>query len=101
MSWNSAAERMFGYAAADIVGKPAKLLVPGDRVDQVEHITERLRDAQPIETLRIRKNGQVFPVSIVFSPITRGDDALVGVSQTIREITARDRSDSGSDVERL
>jgi PAS domain S-box-containing protein len=111
MSWDSAAERMFGYAAPDIVGKPAQLLVPRDSVEQAQHITERLRDAHPvppIETMRMRKNGQVFPVSIAFSPITHIDAActpqvvtLVGVSQTIREITARDRSDTATSIEQL
>src|ERR1019366_6707745 len=64
-SWNPAAERMFGYSSGEIIGMPARIMTPKDRKDEVDAVLELIetgRHVENFETLRIRKDGTVFPV---------------------------------------
>ena len=89
-SWNPAAERMFGYSAEEIIGKYAGLLIPGDRADELSGNLARIRADQPferLETMRVRKDGTVFPVSITVAPIRDEDGVIVGASSVCRDMT--------------
>jgi PAS domain S-box-containing protein len=89
-SWNPAAERMYGYYSAEIIGKPAKILTPKDRDCEIKAVLEHIRAGQHVdhlETKRIRKDGSVIPVSLTLSPIRDENDAVVGASVIHRDLT--------------
>jgi hypothetical protein len=81
-SWNPAAERMYGYSSAEIVGKPIDLLIPEDRAGEIEAVLAKISAGRPVEhleTIRVRRDGTVFPVSLTVSPIN-GADGSYGAS---------------------
>jgi two-component system, LuxR family, sensor kinase FixL len=90
-SWNSAAERMFGYTAAEMVGQPIlRLAVPGHSDDMLA-ILERIKRGEPVdhhETMRRHKNGTTLHISLSVSPIYDADGQLLGASKIARDITA-------------
>jgi two-component system cell cycle sensor histidine kinase/response regulator CckA len=93
-SWNPAAERLYGFSAEEIIGRPASLLVPPERSAEFEAIMERIRLGQPVapfETQRLRKDGTRVEVSVSVSPITRSDGTIAGASAIARDITERKR----------
>jgi two-component system NtrC family sensor kinase len=80
-SWNPGAEKVFGYTAKDMIGKPISLLVPADRPDEEPRILERIRRGERIshyETKRVRKDGNVIDVSITVSPIRDSLGRIIG-----------------------
>ena len=97
LSWNAAAERMFGYAAAEATGRSIAVLVPNDARDDVPEILERLRRGECIvqyETVRRRKDGVRIDVSFTISPITDPTGAVVAVAAIGRDITGRRKAEA-------
>jgi len=93
-SWNAGAERLCGYAAAEVIGRPFSLLVPPDRAGEVEEAIARLRRGerlQPYETVRQRKDGSLVQVSMSYSPIHDESGRLVGIAAIARDISDRKR----------
>jgi PAS domain S-box-containing protein len=91
-SWNAAAERMFGYSAQEIVGKPVSLLYPPDRSDELTQIMEHIRRGEPFshyETMRVRKDGSLLDVSVTVSPIKNSCGTIIGASDITRDISKR------------
>src|SRR3954469_3606728 len=69
-TWNKGAERIFGWTAAEVVGKSITILIPPDRQDEEPRILERLRRGQRvdhIETIRVTKDGRLIDVSVTIS----------------------------------
>ncbi len=100
-SWNQGAERVYGYTAKEVIGRSIAILAPPDRLDELPTILARLAQGEAIdhyETVRIRKDGQVLPVSLAISPIRDPDGAIVGASAIARDITARKQAEA--EVER-
>lgn len=96
ITWNRGAEDLFGYAAAEILGKPIAILIPPDRLDEENEILARIRRGErvwPYDTLRRRKDGRLVPVAISVSPIKRADGRIVGASKIARDITARKQTE--------
>ncbi|HEX4405695.1 MAG TPA: PAS domain S-box protein, partial [Polyangia bacterium] len=97
-SWNRGAERLFGHAAHDVVGKPlATLLPPGQHEEQHGALVARLSKGEPIapvETVRRGKDGGTLDVSITISPIRDSGGALVGASMAARDISDRKRAEA-------
>ena len=92
MSWNRAAERLFGYCAEEIIGQSIRRLIPADRQNEEASIIERLRRGERIEhfeTVRRHKSGALFDISLTISPIRRSDGTIVGASKIARDITQR------------
>ena len=90
-SWNASAERLFGYTAAEIIGQPITVLIPPDRREEERHIIENLRAGNRIEhyeTVRVRKDGRLFDVSLTVSPVHDQTGQIVGASKILRDITA-------------
>jgi PAS domain S-box-containing protein len=89
-SWNPAAERLFGYTTEEIIGKLAETVTPKDRPEEMKDVLARVKAGQHIdhlETIRVRKDGSVFPVSLTVSPICDADGAIVGTSMISRNMT--------------
>jgi PAS domain S-box-containing protein len=89
-SWNPAAETMYGYASAEVVGKPAKFLTPRDRKGEIQAVLAKIKAGQHVEhleTKRVRKDGTVFPVSLTVSPIRDAGGAVVGTSVIHRDLS--------------
>ncbi|NBV24673.1 MAG: PAS domain S-box protein [Proteobacteria bacterium] len=90
-SWNPGAEKVFGYAAAEVLGRSVRLLFPPDRMDEEEDILKRISQGERIqsfETVRVRKGGQCIAVSETISPIKDNTGRIVGASKIARDITA-------------
>jgi PAS domain S-box-containing protein len=94
-SWNEGAERLYGYAADEIIGRPFSVLIPPDRPKEVAATVARLRRgerAEHFETVRRRKDGRLIDVAVSYSPIKDADGRLVGTSVIGRDITERARA---------
>jgi PAS domain S-box-containing protein len=90
--WNRAAEALYGYTAAEIVGQPITTIVPLDRRDELADILARLARGEQIahhETERVRKDGTRLEVSVSISPIRDSAGRIVGASKIARDITER------------
>jgi PAS domain S-box-containing protein len=93
VTWNRAAEKLFGWSAEEALGQTAEIYVPPECSDESAQITETLRRGEAIdqlETVRRRKDGSRIGVSLTISPI-KVDQELIGVSVTARDITDRKR----------
>ena len=90
VTWNSGAERLFGYTAQEIVGRPLALLVPQDRLHELKSVSERINAGAGVEdhkTRGLRKDGTEVDVSLTVSPI-RGDSGVItGAAVIARDIT--------------
>lgn len=94
-SWSPGAERMFGYAAAEIIGKPIVQLFPNDRRDESPHILERLKKGERIEhfvTIRVRKDGSQINVSTTITPVIDDSGKIIGATKIIRDLTEQKRA---------
>jgi PAS domain S-box-containing protein len=95
-SWNSAAQRMYGYQAQEVIGQHIGLLVPSDRSTEIPDTWERLKRGERLEhfeTQRLHKNGTILDVSLTISPIYNNIGQLIGASKIARDITARKRTE--------
>jgi PAS domain S-box-containing protein len=89
-SWNTAAERLFGYSGEEIIGTSGAAVSPKDRPKEIKDILAKIRAGQHIEhleTKRVRKDATVIPVSLTVSPIRDADGAIVGASMINRDMT--------------
>ena len=89
-SWNQGAQRIFGYTAEEVIGKPITILIPPGHVDEEPTILARLRAGERIEhyeTVRVAKDGHYIDVSLTVSPIILPDGQIVGASKIARDIT--------------
>lgn len=94
VSWNSAAEQMYGYSTQEAVGQPVTIIFPPDRQDEFKRIMERISRGERVdlyETQRQRKDGTILPVSITISPIYNSAGEIVGASDIEHDITERKR----------
>jgi len=91
-TWNAGAERLFGFARDEIVGRPITLLIPDDRLDEEPEILAKIRAGKRVdhfETVRRRKDGNLIDISLTISPIRDRAGRIVGASKIARDITAR------------
>jgi diguanylate cyclase (GGDEF)-like protein/PAS domain S-box-containing protein len=92
LSWNKAAEQMYGYTAEEAIGRPISLIVPPDRREELEHLVERVHQGgsvQSHETVRMRKDGAHIDVALTLSPFRDRQGRVVGVSSIAQGITER------------
>ncbi len=95
-SWNKGAERIYGYAAEEVVGKSISIIAPKDRSDEIPRILERIgrgESMQYFESVRVAKDGRRLNVSLSVSPIRDTEQKIVGASAIARNITERIRSE--------
>ena len=91
-SWNPAAERLFGYAAAEIVGQSIRLIIPSDRWTEEDDVLRRIRAGERIEhfeTVRCRKDGKLIPISLTVSPIRDRRGRIIGASKIARDVSTQ------------
>jgi PAS domain S-box-containing protein len=89
-TWNKAAERLFGYTAAEIIGKSITLIIPRDRLAEEDLVLGRIRAGQTVEhyeTVRRAKDGRLIDVSLTVSPIRLPNGNIIGASKIARDIT--------------
>lgn len=97
LSWNAGAERLFGYAPAEAIGRPVTILMPEDRLDEEPGILARIRRGERVdhyETVRRRKDGSLIDISLSVSPLVDAAGRIVGASKIARDITERRRAES-------
>jgi len=95
-SWNDGAERLYGYTAAEAIGKPVTTLLPLERWGEEPQILEQIKNGERIEhyeTIRRRKDGTNFAASLTVSPILNRVGDVIGASKTARDITWRKRAE--------
>jgi len=91
LAWNRGAERMYGYTATEIIGKPISVLIPPDQPNELIDIMARLARGERVEhyeTVRVTKDGRHLDVSLSISPVKDAAGRVVGASTIARDITA-------------
>jgi PAS domain S-box-containing protein len=89
-TWNRAAEKMFGYTAADMVGQSILTIIPADRRGEEDTVLSRIRAGLPVEhfeTVRQRKDGTLIDISLTVSPIRTANGRIIGASKIARDIS--------------
>jgi PAS domain S-box-containing protein len=91
-SWNSGAERLYGYTAEEAIGRSIYMLLPAERLEEETALIGRLRQGERIEhfeTVRVRKDRKHIHVSLSISPIRDTAGKIIGISGIARDVTAR------------
>jgi PAS domain S-box-containing protein len=94
-AWNRGAEKVFGYSAAEAIGKPMVMLFPRGRVNEEADILDRIRHGESVEhfeTVRVRRDGTNIDISATISPIRDASGRVIGASKIARDITERKRA---------
>ncbi|MGH7436477.1 MAG: PAS domain-containing protein, partial [Polyangiaceae bacterium] len=102
-SWNPGAQRIFGYEAEEIVGRPVTTLIPPEHQDEETRILEHLRKGERIEhfeTVRLAKGGRRIDISLTVSPVRGLLGEIIGASKVARDISERKRSQESIAAER-
>jgi PAS domain S-box-containing protein len=100
-SVNAAAERLFGYTAAEMIGRPVIMLIPPERQDEEERILSSLRAGRRIdhyETVRVAKDGRRIDVSLTVSPVFGPSGTIIGASKIVRDITDRKQAQARQEL---
>lgn len=90
LTWNAAAERIFGYSRAEIVGRQVGQLTPDSHLAELEQMVAQVVRGQVVRhvaTIRLRKGGVAFPASVTFAPVRGVDDRVLAYSALIRDLT--------------
>ncbi|WP_449437107.1 PAS domain S-box protein [Pedobacter steynii] len=101
MSWNLAAERIFGYAADEMIGESMTKLIPQDRMDEETQILNRLRAGERLDhfvTRRMTKSGEIIDVSLTISPVKDNSGDIIGISKIARDITSQIQAEQKSAI---
>jgi PAS domain S-box-containing protein len=97
ISWNQAAERMFGYAAREAIGQSIRIIIPDSHQSEEDAILARIRRGESIdhfETIRRRKDGSCLPISVTVSPIRNANGTVIGASKIARDVSERRRAEA-------
>ena len=96
LSWNPAAEEIFGWPAAEMLGRSIHVLVPPERDGELDRALSRIRigESVQLETQRRRRDGFRVDVSVTLAPTFDGDGRVNGVSGIARDVTARRRAEA-------
>jgi diguanylate cyclase (GGDEF)-like protein/PAS domain S-box-containing protein len=90
VSWNPGAERIYGYSADEVMGKPMSILVPPEKSDELTSILDTVARGERVdhfETVRLRKDGSQIDVALTISPIRDAEGTLIGASTIARDVT--------------
>jgi PAS domain S-box-containing protein len=98
-TWNTAAHRMFGYSAEEIVGRSILAIIPMELHQQQAEVIDRVKGGERIdqyETTRLRRDGSMVEVSLTISPVRSADGSVIGISKIARDITRERRADQAT-----
>lgn len=98
-SWNTGAEKLFGYSVQEVVGTSIRHLVPSEVYSQALEIITRLEAGETVkdlETIRRSKNGRLVHVSATYSPIKNTDEKVIGTGAIFRDITDRQLAEAAA-----
>ena len=93
-SWNAGAQRLFGYSADEVIGRPITILIPENLWHEEAEILKRLSGGERVdhfETTRVRNDGSTIAISVTISPIHDAAGAITGVSKIVRDVTEHKR----------
>jgi PAS domain S-box-containing protein len=93
-TWNRAAERLFGYTAAEMIGQSIRRIIPEDRHGEEDYVLSRVRAGLSVdhfETVRQRKDGSLIDISLTVSPVRGPEGRIAGISKIARDITEQKR----------
>lgn len=96
VSWNRAAERLYGYAEEEVKGRSISIIFPPERKDELTGIIARLKQGERVDhydTVRVRKDGKKIDVSVTVSPVRDATGAIAGASTIARDITEQKRAE--------
>jgi len=97
VSWNVGAEKLYGYSAAEMIGRSVKVLFPHYRPEELMEVMERIKQGETVEqleTVRLRKDGKPVEVSVVISPIKDAQGRIIGASSISRDISQRKQEEN-------
>jgi PAS domain S-box-containing protein len=100
-SWNQGAERLYGYSAEEMIGKPISTIIPPARHDEEVEILRRIGAGDQLnhfETVRQRKDGSLVDVSLTVSPVKKSDGTVIGVSKIARDISDQKRAEETKEL---
>jgi PAS domain S-box-containing protein len=103
LTWNPGAERLYGYTAAEMIGRDVTVILPPDRPDEERGLLHRVRGGELIkhhETRRVRKDGGTIYVSLSMAPVRNAAGAIVGASTISHDITAEVEAEQRLRIER-
>ncbi|MFA4824518.1 MAG: PAS domain S-box protein [Methanoregula sp.] len=95
-SWNTGAERIYGYSAQEVIGRNISLLIPPDLPDDTQASLDQIRNGTPViryETLRRKKDGGLINIALTVSPVKDTQKRLIGASTIAYDITERKRAE--------
>lgn len=95
-TWNHAAEYLFGYSEAEVVGRHISMIIPTERYAEEDYIMGQISKGKRIEhfeTFRLRKDGKLIPLSVSVSPIINKNGKVIGASKIARDMSERQRSE--------
>ena len=96
-SWNKGCEKMFGYSAKEVIGNHISLIIPPEFINEEKKIFEKIQNNEIVdhfETVRIKKNGEQFYVSLTVSPLKNRQGNIIGISKIARDISIRKKSEA-------
>jgi two-component system cell cycle sensor histidine kinase/response regulator CckA len=97
VSWNAGAEKLYGYAAPEMIGRSITLLSPNYRPEELSETMERIKlgeQVEQLETVRLRKDATPVEVSLVISPIKDEKGQIIGASSVSRDISQRKQEEN-------
>ncbi|WP_217901543.1 sensor histidine kinase [Pseudanabaena sp. SR411] len=97
ISWNSGAEKIFGYSAQEAIGQPISMLIPLDRTEEETQILAKIAQGERVEsfdTVRRRKDGQLIDISVTISPVRDKSGKISYASKIARDVTSRKQSEA-------
>jgi len=97
VSWNAGAESLYGYAAAEMIGRPVTVLIPTNRPQDFPEIYQQIPQAERVErfeTVRLRKDGSIVEVALTISPLKDPQGKVIGASTVALDISKRKREEA-------